>query len=258
MTLTPAQKKYLAIQNALRPAEKDLIKYYELQWMLRSHIPTPAEVTSYLRDKCKIKRPNIRETSVKYYLTRAPVRRALKERGIPFETYSQEELTGDQQAAALAVMNFADTRPVAEKLDQLGILPATYYGWLNDPNFRNFVQNLADQNLINVDPIAKTEFAKKVTEGEWNAIKFYMENTGVLKNNDTPQSEVVILKIVEILQKHIQDANILSAIANDMIAAFSNRTLSATPAHAIDAEFAEPDLVFDPELEDAKKKLGLG
>lgn len=256
MTLTPAQKKYHAIKNSLTPAEKDLIKFYELQWMLRSYVPTSEEVTKYLQTGCKTKRPKLRQTTVNYYLMRAPVRSALKARGIPFEQHSQAELTGQQQAVAVTVMNFADKRPIAEKLDQLGILPSTYYAWLNDPNFRNFVQTLADQNLTNIDPVAKTEFAKKIQEGDWNAIKLYMETTGVLKNNDTPQSEVIIMKLIEILQHHIKDTKILGAIANEMIAAFSNRTL----APAIEAEFSEPAPagVADVELLAAKKQLGYG
>lgn len=245
MTLTPAQKKYHAIKNALTAAEKDLIKFYEFQWMLRNRVPTVEEVTKYLRQK----RPNIRQTTVNYYLMRQPVRQALTRRGIPFEQHTQEELTGQQQAAALTVMNPLDERPVAEKLDSLGILPATYHSWLNDPNFRDFVQTVADRNLDNIDPIAKTEFAKKVQQGEWNAIKFYMENTGALRDSEIPQSEVIIMKLIEILQRHVQDTSVLSAIANEMIAAFSNRSLTASTIQGD---------VVDPELESAKKKLGYG
>lgn len=247
MTLTPAQRKYHAIKNALTSAEKDLIKFYQIQWMMQSRVPSVEEVTNYLRQK----RPHIRQISVNYYLTRPPVKAALRKRGIPFEQHTQEELTGQQQAVAITVMNFADERPVAEKLDQLGVLPATYYAWLNDPNFRNFVQSLAEQNLVNIDPTAKTEFAKKIQQGEWNAIKFYMENTGTLKNNDVPQSEVIIMKLIEILQRHVQDTAVLGAIANEMIAAFSNRTLN--PA-AINSTYVEND----PDLEAAKKQLGYG
>lgn len=253
MTLTPAQKRYRAIKNSLSSAEKDLIKFYELQWMLRNHVPTVEEVTQYLKKN----RPNLRQVSVNYYLTRAPVRKALKDRGIPFEQHTREELTGQQQAAALTIMNFADERPVKEKLDQLGILPTTYYAWLNDPNYRNFVQTLADQNLVNIDPVAKTEFSKKIQQGEAWALKFYLENTGTLKNNDTPQSEVIILKLIEIIQQHIPDQKVIAAIANDMIAAFSNRSLLAN-SNAPVAELTGEYEVSDPELDEAKKKLGFG
>src|SRR5690348_5013644 len=102
MTQTAAQRRYHAIKNTLTPVEKDLIKFYEMQWMLRNRVPTVEEVTKYLRNKL----PNIRQTTVNYHLMRAPVRAALKNRGIPFEQHTQEELTGQQQAVAISVMNF--------------------------------------------------------------------------------------------------------------------------------------------------------
>jgi glutathione peroxidase-family protein len=247
MTATAAQRRYAISQKAISPSMKTMIKFYELQWFLRSRVPSVAEVTEHMRTKM----PKIRQTTINYYLTLPQVQKALKNHGIPFEQHTVDEITDQQQAAALTVANFADKRPIAEKLDALGILPATYYAWLNDPAYRNLVQSLADQNIKNIDPVAKTEFAKKVQEGDWNAIKFYMENTGVLKNNDTPQSEIIIMKLIEILQHHIQDTNVLGAIANEMIIAFSNRSI---PQGAITGEFSETD----PELVSAKKQLGFG
>jgi hypothetical protein len=261
---TPAQiaysKRNYAIQEALRPVEKDLIKFYELQWFLRNRVPTLPEVVNHLRTNCKIKRPQLRQTSVNFFLTRPIVRKSLKAHGIPFEQHTVDEITDQQQAAALTVANFTDKRPIAEKLDQLGILPATYYAWLNDPAYRNLVQTMADQNMTNVDPIAKTEFVKKVQDGDWNAIKLYMEQTGTLKNNETPQSEIIIMKLIEILQIHIQDANVLGAIANDMIAAFSNRTLQTAPgavAGVLTGEFSDTSSENQMELDFAKKQLGI-
>lgn len=246
MALTPYQKKYHAIKNALTSAEKDLIKYYEMQWALRSRVPSVEEVTAYLRNK----RPNLRQTSVNYYLTRYPVRKALKERGIPFEQHTRDELTDQQQNAALTVMNMMDTRPVAEKLDALGILPATYYAWLNDPVFKNFLLAQAEQNKINVRPAAITEFTKKIHQGEWNAIKFWLETTGEFNNSDTPQSEILIRMIVEIVQKHVKDPATIMAIAQDIKLASANRTLEVA---AITSTATE-----DPELEEAKKMIGFG
>ncbi len=246
-----SRQQYLAIKNALTSAEKALIDFYELQWHLKHRVPTVEEVTEYLRKS----RPNLRQTSVNYYLTRQPVKAALKKRGIPFEQHTREELTDQQLAAAVTVMNFADVRSIPEKLDQLGILPSQYYAWLNDPTFRNFVQSLADQNLNNIDPVAKTEFTKKIAQGDWNAVRFYLENTGTLHQNDAPQSEVLLRMIVEIIQKHVKDPEVIIAIAQDIKLAAANRTLEVvtnTQAPAL-TNYTESD----SELEDARKKLGI-
>jgi hypothetical protein len=250
MTATEAQRRYAISQKAISPSMKTMIKFYELQWFLRSRVPTVEEVTAHMRTKM----PKIRQTTVNYYLTLPQVRKALTNHGIPFEQHTVDEITDQQQSAALTVANFADTRSIADKLDSLGILPATYYAWLNDPAYRNLVQSLADQNQKNIDPVAKTEFAKKVQDGDWNAIKFYMESTGVLKNNDTPQSEIIIMKLIEILQRHVKDTATLTAIANEMIGAFSNRSLVAhSNSEVLPGEFTA---TLDPELEFAKKQIG--
>lgn len=245
------KSRYHAIKNALTAAEKALINYYELNWTLKSYVPTVEEVTEHLR----IERPHLRQTSVNYYLTRQPVIKALEQRGIPFRQHTREELTDQQVSAAITVMNFADTRSNEDKLDELGILPATYYAWLNDPAFKNLVDSLADRNLTNIRPTAVAEFTKKINKGDWNAVKFWLETTGELTSKEAPQSEHLLRAIVEIIQKHVKDPETIIAIAQDIKLASANRTLEvATQPQAITGSVVEDD----PELEHAKKQLGFG
>lgn len=237
------RQQYRAIQNSLTPAEKELIKFYELQWHLRHYVPTPEETTEHLRKKM----PRLRQTSVNYYLTRHPVRKALKDRGIPFEQHSREELTATQVAAAVTIMNFTDTRSNEDKLDQLGINSATYYAWLNDPQFKNLIDSLADQNLINIRPAAIGEFTKLINRGDWNAIKYFLETTGELQSNNVPQSEILLRMIIEVIQKHVKDQDVMAAIAQDLKQVASNRTIDS---------YVVPE-AYDPDLENAKKMLGV-
>jgi hypothetical protein len=245
---TDAQKKFYAIRAALQPVERDLIKFYELQWFLRTSVPTVEEVFQHLRKT----RPNLKQTSVNYYLSRAPVIKALKNHGIPFEQHTQDELTQAQQAAAITVMNMMDDRPISEKLDQLGINVNTYYAWLNDPQFKNFLNSLADQNKINVRPAAVAEFTKKINQGDWNAIKFWLETTGELTNQNAPQSEQLIKVFVEIIQRHVKDPQVMVAIAMDLKLASANRSLEVVAPPMI-----ESSVVEDQELAEARKKLGV-
>jgi glutathione peroxidase-family protein len=237
--------QYYAIKNQLTKKEKDLINFYELQWHLRHNVPTIEEVAKYL---------SLSQVTVNYYLQRQPVVKALETRGIPFRQHTQDELTATQVAAAVTMSNFADTRDNAVKLDQLGINPATYYAWLNDPQFQNLVENLANQNLKNIKPTAIGELTKKINAGDWNAVKFYLDVTGTLQNNDAPQSEQLIKAFVEIIQRHVKDPETIVAIAQDLKLASANRTLEvvAQPQRQITGE-----LVDDPELEAAKRKLGV-
>lgn len=242
------QRQYYGIKYALAPVEKALINYYELCWFTKNSVPTVEEVFEFLRKK----RSNLRFTSVQYYLNRAPVRKALKDRGIPFEQHTRDELTGQQQAAALTVMNFADGRSVAEKLDQIGVLPATYYAWLNDPQFKNLVDSLSEQNLNNIKPTVVAEFTKLINKGDWQALKYYMDNTGTLTNGQVAPNEQLLRMIIEIIQKHIKDPNTMMAIATDLM-----HVTQVRPAIEGYAVPANEELEFDsPEVLEASKQLG--
>ena len=238
-------RQYWAIKEKLTTPEKDLINFYELQWMLRHNVPTIEEVAQHLK---------LSQVTVNYYFKRRQVIKALDERGIPWRQHTQDELTATQVAAAVTMMNFTDTRSNNEKLDQLGINPSQYYAWLNDPQFKNLIDNLADQNLRNIRPTAIGEFTKKINEGDWNAVKYWLETTGELQSTNVPQSEQLLKMIIEIIQKHVKDPDTIVAIAQDIKLASANRTLEVvTSPPAITGEVVEEDL----ELAEARKKLGV-
>jgi hypothetical protein len=242
------QRRYHAIKNALTPAEKELIKFYELSWILRQKVPTVEQVTEELRKKF----PTLRQTSVNYYLNRQPVQSALNKRGIPWQQHTQNELTATQIAVANVMMNFADERSNREKLDSLGVNESQYKAWLNDPQFKNLIDSLSEQNLRNIRPVAITEFTKLIQSGNWNAVKFYLETTGAVEPSGVPQSEQLVMMIIEIIQKHVRDPNVMMAIAQDIISVSGNRTLQPSKPQTLPGEFTEND----PELDRAKKMIG--
>lgn len=218
-----SRKQYWAIKTALTRVERELISFYEIKWMFGNKVPTVDEVVEHLRTHGF---ENVRQTSVNYYLNRPPVIKALEQRGINFRQHTQNELTDKQQAVIYCLANFADTRSNEEKLDSLGVNSATYYAWLQDPVFQNHMQMLADRNLKNIDPVAKTEFSKKVQEGHWGAIKHYLDTTGALVQPQGQDTETLVRGIIEVIQMHVKDAATIIAIANDIKNVMQNRTLS--------------------------------
>lgn len=240
MDAAKRRQQYWAIKEQLTTHEKKIIKYYELQWAMRHHVPTVTEIASYLQ---------LGEITVNYSLNRRPVIKALKDRGIPFQQHTQSELTTQQVATAIVMMNFNDVRSNPEKLDQLGINPNQYNAWLSDPQFKNLIDSLVDQNLTNIKPVAITELTKKINSGDMQAIKFYIETTGAFQSQEQPQSANLIMMLIEIIQKHVKDPEVINAIAQDIKLASGNRTLEAAPQIT--------GSIIDVELEDAKKKLGI-
>jgi len=249
--------QYHAIKAALSSTEKEIINYYELEWFLRHRVPTYEDVVEYINRKYEKdgKHHRLKHSALNYYFTRKNFTKALDNRGIPWQQHTQVELTPTQVAAAVTMMNFADTRSNDEKLDQLGVTSTQYYAWLKDPTFKNAIDNLADQNLAHIRPTAIGEFTKKINQGDWNAIKYWLETTGELTSNDQPQSEQLLKMIVEIIQRHVKDPDTIVAIAQDIKLAAANRTLEvATEKPAINGSVIE----HDPELEAAKKQIGFG
>lgn len=236
--------QYWAIKNTLTREEKELINFYELQWFLRNRVPTIEEVA------LQLKKP---QTEVNYYLTRKPVIKALKDRGIKWEQHSQDNLTATQVAAAVTLMNFTDTRANDVKLDELGISPSQYYAWQEDPQFKNLLTSLADRNLKNIRPTAIAEFTKLVNKGDWQAVKYYLDVSGELRGNEAPQSEDLLRMIIEIIQDEVKDPAIILRIAERIKLASANRTLEVA-AHTLPA--LEGHLVVDSELDHAKKMIG--
>ena len=257
MAVSKAQ--YWAIKNSLTGAEKQLINYYEAYFFLRKRVPTLEEVVNHLKKTY----PKTNHLSVNYYLQRKLVRKALDDRGIPFEEGMRGELTPTQTAAAITVMNFADERSIEDKLAQLGINATQYYAWLNQPEFKSFVDSLADNNLKNIRPTAIAEFTKKINSGDWNAIKYWMHTTGELAQDKEISAKVLVPLLIEIIQKHVKDPAILSAIAEDVknVTATQETLTTVKTQYSLPGEVVEDDMPAmdfnNPvDFEKAKKMIG--
>lgn len=256
------------VKNKLSWTEEKIVDFYETSWFMRHKIPTVQETVDYLNKyheklghtEGKTKQPKrVRYTAINYHLQRGPVIKALEKRGIPYLQHTQEELTPEQKAAALTVCNFADERSTAQKLDQLGISSVQYYAWLRDPNFNNFVQELTEQNAKHIKPAAINELAKKVNAGEWGAVKFYLETTGALLQDDSLKSEQLLTFLIEILQEEIKDPAILTRIAQRIKLAAQNRTLEVVsePSREIESYVLSDNVVDERDVVAAKKQLGI-
>lgn len=151
------------------------------------------------------------------------MQQALEYRGLPYQSagvQSSGQLTPTQIAAAHTVLNFADDRPNDQKLSELGVLTTQWYAWLNDPTFQSYVQKLADNNLQNVRPEAMTEFAKLVRKGDFQAIKYYFEVTGEFGSQTSASEQQItamLQLVVESVQRHVKDPEVLAAISRDLL-----------------------------------------
>lgn len=132
-----------------------------------------------------------------------------------------KELTNEQLAAAISITNFEDKRSRASKLRELGITTSQWMGWLKQPKFRDYLLNLSGTNLENASYVANENLVKAMDRGDINAIKFYNEITGrwtPQSSGEAKQSQnirTVLARVVEAIQRHVHDPEILRAIGED-------------------------------------------
>lgn len=209
-TQNSAQNRKKPINRKLSQKEKTYISYCEKFYFLNNFgFPTNEQAAVALGYSI---------SEIQTFLLNRKVQSALESRGLPYlQSKSQSELTPTQVAAAITISNFADERSIDQKLDQLGVLPATYYTWLNDPTYQSFVQNLADRNLEIVRPEAVAQFTKLLRTGDFAALKYYFEVTGQFQQPEITNIKILVQKLVESVQKHVKDPEILLAITQDLM-----------------------------------------
>lgn len=193
---------------------KNFVAYCERYYFLNNAgFPTPEQAALAL---------GYSVAEINTFLQNKHILRMLQRRGLPYQTAGMTQdgsITPTQTAAALVVMNFADERPIDVKLDSIGVQSTQYYSWLNDPNYRNFVNRLADQNLGNVRPEAIANFVSLVRQGDFKTLQYYFEVTGEFTQPQVGNLQVVIQRIIEAVQRHVKDPEILAKISQEVLGA---------------------------------------
>jgi hypothetical protein len=156
----------------------------------------------------------------KYYLN------CLRERGISHEPGF---FTPEQVAAISLISNVYDTRPPAAKLAAIGVSAEQYNGWMQDPKFKEELQRRSEDILGNIFPEAQAALAKQVMNGSIPALKFYYEITGRAQSPETVNIKMLMVKVIEAIQKHVKDPAVLAAIASEIQIA---QSASVAPAPA--------------------------
>lgn len=144
---------------------------------------------------------------------------ALSNRGVKIPQIGDQpqELTDEQVAAVGLVLDYGDKRSHNTKLRSLGITPTKWNGWLKNETFKNYLHALSSRSLDDALHVAHTGLIHATERGDTNAIKYYMELTGRF-SGDAGQEQnfkVMLQKMVETIQRHVKDPDVIRLIAND-------------------------------------------
>jgi hypothetical protein len=169
------------------------------------------------------------------------------ERGITVDEPS-ESLTAEQLVLANTLLDLSDKRTERQKLQALGIPSAKYTAWKRDPGFAAYMRERAELALGDALPDIHMALIDTAKRGDISGIKLAYEITGRFnsKSANEVNIELLLLKIIEILQRHVDNPVILQNIAGDLsllapsvVAATTTPTpvAKALPAAAIESGF---------------------
>lgn len=150
---------------------------------------------------------------------------ALDRRGITRPSVANEELS-DRQIAAIAVLtNFGDGRSEEARLASLKVTQEELQGWYSNPEFKKQLASRAEDVFHNIAPEANVALARAIKRGNFQAVKFYMEITGKAQTPEMQNLRLAMQHLVEAVQKHVKDPEVLQAIGAEMEALRSMKGL---------------------------------
>lgn len=209
---------------AISPEEYDFVCFSEQFWRQNNCFPSDTDFFEEL---------GLNQTQVAVNLDSEVVLKHLNARGIdPAQTKdptqskaakkrkgSLNRLSDIQLAAVSTILNPADVRSLTTKLESLGISTFTYNGWKKNPVFMKYLteqgESLFSENMSEIHNSLTT----RAVSGDIRATKLLYEVTGFwrgVQQENSGDVRMLVISLIEILQKHIKDPELLQAIAQDI------------------------------------------
>lgn len=189
----------------------DVITYIEQMWWEdNGTVPTNEKVAE---------ETGVALSTIADYWKDETFRVALSARGITFDNRPDSKaLTMKQLQVANMMMNTLDRRSMREKLKEAGILPQELAGWMRSPAFQEHLRRRGENLFQGADPAAYKGLVSAVEAGDLKAIQLFFEMRGIYnpKLQVSLDLNVIFIRIIEIISKHVTDPATLNAIAVEM------------------------------------------
>lgn len=204
----------------LTSSEKSLLSFFEQIWFLNGNLPT--------RDACV--KAGFGGVIFDKAIKSATFKESLERRGI-VSRENPSVLTPEQLTVANVMLDLRDNRSQRKKLSECGVSTAKWEGWLRDTHFRAYLQTRSE-NLLG-DNLHESHLAllDRVRNGDVGAIKYFNEITGryVPASNEKVDVNGVLMKVLEIIQRHVSDPLQLDKIAKDFMLLADTNTQARSP-----------------------------
>ena len=188
----------------LTEQESRLIAFCEQQWFLSGKLPTPEQLSKTF---------SISHKKLNELLTK--LKDSFEERGMP--VIEGRSLTPEQITLANTMLNLADQRSNRKKLQDAGVTPTKWDGWMQDPDMKEYMMTRSKQILEGALPDAHLALVENVKRGDLGSLKFYYEVSGFYTGKEN-QIDVrqILNKVLEILMIHVTDPEVLKKISRDL------------------------------------------
>lgn len=148
-------------------------------------------------------------------MRRTEFKTAFKARGLPDYKTTQENdkglLTPIQLAVANVLLNTHDRNTIRKKLQILNVTTTQFQAWQKQPAFMDYLRKESIARFQNADVDARLSLTKLVQDSDLNAIKFYMELSGIYSPNQQPILDLqrLLATVLELLVKYLAPAELL-------------------------------------------------
>lgn len=192
----------------LSPQQIQVISWIEQFYLQEGDFPREASLKARFPD-----------FSLTQSLAHETFRVALHNRGIkiPGDNRLPKELSPEQVAAIACVLNFEDKRSVGMKLKSLGLTTAMWYGWLQNPVFKDYLIDVSSRSFEASLPTVQKGLLTAAEKGSVDAVKFFYEITGRHSQDSATVNnlKLTIAKLIEAVQRNVKDPQILGSISRD-------------------------------------------
>ena len=188
----------------------DVICAFEQTYWQTGRLPTNERVSELTGVTVK---------SIEGYFKLEHFRKALLTRGLDLNpSRSEALLTLQQLELANRLLNVHDTRSVREKLQDVGVTSQQYNSWLKKPAFSGYLAQRAKDMFEASDHEAYQALVGAVRSGDMRAITLFFEMRNIYnpKMQIDINIDVVLVRVVEIIARHVRDPQTLQAIADEL------------------------------------------
>lgn len=219
------------MSKLLSKDEWDIVSCIEQLWTSKGKFPSLRTISNMTK---------ITQVDVSNALKNPVVQLALENRGIDWNPVSSDKLlTGEQIATINTLLDITDKRTTADKLKSLGVSRAKFKGWQRSPKFmeayREAAENLYGESL----PEIHRSLIQEAVNGSFAHQKLVLAMTGrwdERRQNEQMNVRYVLMKVLEIIQTHVSDAETLNKIAGEFEAILNPETPAITQAQPVDED----------------------